>query len=89
VERCAAAARNPKPPRYFVIKNQISKYNGRRAGRVLAARILGVSYFMQSSSEPWMARTNNAQLVFLIPIFVHAENIFEYGFALPGAICAL
>jgi len=56
---------------------------------VLAARILGVSYFMQSSSEPWTARTNNAQFVSLIPIFVHAENIFEYGFAMPGAIRAL
>ena len=56
---------------------------------MLAARILGVSYFMQSSSEPWMARTNNAQLVSLISFFVHAEDILEYGFALPGAIRAL
>jgi len=36
-----------------------------------------------------MARTNNAMSVSLIPIFVHAETIFEYGFALPGAIRAL
>jgi len=64
-------------------------YQRRARAVLLAARIFGVSYFMQGSSEPRMARTNNAQLVSLTPIFVHAENIFEYGFALPGAIRAL
>ena len=68
---------------------QISIYLSQSAGRVLAARIWGDFYTMQSSSEPWMARTNNALLVSLTPILVHAETIFEYGFALPGAIRAL
>ena len=88
-ERAPQRAEPRRPPSNQVINIQITIYLRRSAGRVLAARNFSVSQILQSSSEPWMARTKNAQLVSLIPIFVHAENIFEYGFALPGAIRAL